>query len=199
MISAFRPSFSKNTGKKGWSHGTFRFCSKISLNAFFTTLFALPAKIFLTRILDSLTCTSRELFWFRLETCKSAMPAARRMRLALLLFWMKEGNCSKYILALDLSHPTTPEVAPPNGTPVKKSHRTIAGSHPKQVGPPWYTSFVYPWNRVSWTREIWVYLWEVWWIVAKMECTFYVNPNGTLANRYLWFVPALDTSKFLFL
>ena len=32
-------------------------------------------------------------------------------------------------------------------------------------------------------------------MVAKMECTFYVNPNGTLANLYLWFVPALDTSK----
>ena len=50
------------------------------------------------------------------------------------------------VRALDLSHPTTPEVTPPNGTPVKKSHPTITGSHPKQVGPPWYTSFIYPWN-----------------------------------------------------
>jgi len=32
-----------------------------------------------------------------------------------------------------------------------------------------------------------------------MECTFYVYPNGTLANPYLWFVPALDTPKLLFL
>ncbi len=103
------------------------------------------------------------------------------------------------ILALDLSHPTTPEVTPPNGTPAKESHPTITGSHPKQVGPPWYTSFIYPWNMASWTREFWVYLWEVWWIVAKMECTFYVNPNGTLANLHLWFVPTLDTSKLLFL
>ncbi len=81
-----------------------------------------------------------------------------------------------YVLALDLSHPTTPEVTPPNGTLEKKSHPTITGSHPKQVGPPWYTSFIYPWNiwnMVSWTREFWVYLWEVWWIVASITYVIY--------------------------
>ena len=115
------------------------------------------------------------------------------------LFILCVSACLLMLLALDLSHPTTPEVTPPNGTPVKKSHPTITGSHPKQVGPPWYTSFICPWNMVSWTREFWVYLWEVWWIVAKMECTFYANPNGTLANPYLWFVHTFDTSKPLFL
>ena len=36
-------------------------------------------------------------------------------------------------------------------------------------------------------------------MVAKMEWVFYANPNGTLANLHLWFVPTLDTSKLLFL
>ena len=36
-------------------------------------------------------------------------------------------------------------------------------------------------------------------MVAKMEWTFYANPNGTLGNLHLWFVPTLDTSKLLFL
>ena len=65
----------------------------------------------------------------------------------------------------------------------EKSHPTITGSHPKQAGPQRYTSFIYPWNMVSWTREFWVYLWEVRWTVAKMECAFYLYPNGTLSSN----------------
>ena len=36
-------------------------------------------------------------------------------------------------------------------------------------------------------------------MAVKMESTFYVNRNGTLANPHLWFAPTLDTSKLLFL
>ena len=60
------------------------------------------------------------------------------------------------------------------------------GSHPKQVGPPWYTSLIYPWNMVSWTREVWVHLWEVWWIGMYSLCQsqWYTSKSLSLVCAY---------------